>query len=86
MLSKKELDQIRNSNISNDIIRKLVDELNDAKKHISKIQFFLDDGINIMEKAEKEIKKLRKAIKRHRENVQADGCTDYHNESLWETL
>lgn len=86
MLSKKELEQIRSTNISNDIVRKLVDELSGARKHISKIQYFLDEGIEIMEKAEKEIKTLRKAIRVHRENVEADGCLDYHNQKLWDKL
>lgn len=86
MLSKKELEAIKKENYENPIIQKLVDELSSMKKNLIRMQFFIDEGLDIMQKAEKQIVILREAIENHKNNTERDGCSDEYNEDLWECL
>jgi len=86
MLSKKELEAIKKENYENPIIQKLVDELSSMKKNLIRMQFFIDEGLDIMQKAEKQIIILREAIENHKNNTERDGCSDEYNEDLWECL
>ena len=86
MLSKKELEAIKKENYENPISQKLVDELSSMKKNLIRMQFFIDEGLDIMQKAEKQIIILREAIENHKNNTERDGCSDEYNEDLWECL
>ena len=50
------------------------------------MQFFIDEGLDIMQKAEKQIIILREAIENHKNNTERDGCSDEYNEDLWDFL
>ena len=50
------------------------------------MQCFIDEGLDIMQKAEKQIIILREAIENHKNNTERDGCSDEHNEDLWDFL
>jgi hypothetical protein len=86
MLSKKELEAIKKENDENPTIQKLVDELSSMKNNLIRMQFFIDEGLDIMQKAEKQIIILREAIENHKNNTERDGCSDEHNEDLWDFL
>ena len=86
MLSKKELEAIKKENDENPTIQKLVDELSSMKNNLIRMQFFIDEGLDIMQKAEKQIIILREAIENHKNNTERDGCSDEYNEDLWDFL
>ena len=69
MLSKKELEAIKKENDENPTIQKLVDELSSMKNNLIRMQFFIDEGLDIMQKAEKQIIILREAIENHKNNT-----------------
>ena len=77
MLSKKELEAIKKENDENPTIQKLVDELSSMKNNLIRMQFFIDEGLDIM---------LREAIENHKNNTERDGCSDEYNEDLWDFL